>query len=225
MTEHEVEAALRDLATRLDVPEPPDVTAAVLSRISVPPRRRGRFLAAFLAALAAFAVAVTVSPAVRAGVVEILEFAGIEFRSEPPPNAPVRDPLERAVSLEEARRTAPFEIHLPAALGEPKEVLVENGRVVSLVYDGMRLDEFDGALSPVMAKIIGADGVEQVTVGGVDGLWVGKPHAVYYIDENGQHWSQGPRLAGSTLIWQRDGVTLRLEGDLTKEAALAIATG
>ena len=31
------------------------------------------------------------------------------------------------------------------------------------------------------------------------------------------------RLAGNTLLWQRGDLTLRLEADITKERALAIA--
>ena len=45
------------------------------------------------------------------------------------------------------------------------------------------------------------------------------------VDQAGEVRVEPPRLATKTLVWQRDGVTLRLEGDLTLPQALAIATG
>src|SRR5690349_12023495 len=107
MSDNGIEAALRDLGRQIHVPEPPDVTASVLTRINVP-RRRNRWLTALIAAVTAFAIAFAVSPAVRAGVFDLLEFAGVQFRTEPPPT--VAPPLpSQEVSLDEAREQMPFE--------------------------------------------------------------------------------------------------------------------
>jgi hypothetical protein len=222
----DLEDALRDLGTQIVVPEPPDVTAAVRARIAVKPRFIARpVLTGALALLVAFAVALAVSPAVRAGVTELLRFAGIEFRSEPPPSTPQSPPPDERnkVALDEARRILP--IHLPAALGEPEEIRVVENRFVSLLYRGstVRLDEFNGQIGPVVAKFGDSLGVEKVTVNGTDGLWVPGPHEVVYIDRNGEWRTESARLSGKTLIWQVGEVTLRLEGDFTKEQALAIA--
>ena len=51
-----------------------------------------------------------------------------------------------------------------------------------------------------------------------EGLWIaGDQHVVF--------WPEAPpRLAGNVLLWERDGVTYRLEGkELTKERAVELA--
>ncbi|HEX7308695.1 hypothetical protein [Lentzea sp.] len=144
MTDDPLEAALRDLGHRVHVPEPPDVTARVLTRIDAP-RRRNRWLTGVVAAVTAFAIAFAVSPAVRAGVRDLLEFAGVEFRTQAPTSTAPPLP-SREVSLDDARAQLPFEIHLPSELGAPDRVTVHEGRFVSLRYGGIRLDQFDGGV-------------------------------------------------------------------------------
>ncbi len=219
MNDDDVGAALRDLGQNIHVPEPPDVTAQVLTRINAP-RRRNRWLTALIAAVTAFAIAFAVSPAVRAGVQNLLEFAGVEFRSEPPPT--VAPPLpSQEVSLDEARKQMPFEIHLPPRLGTPDKITVHEGRFVTLHYQDIRLDEFDGTIETTMGKLIYDEGVEQIG----DKVWVPHPHRLFYIDRDGQWHDEEPHGTGHTLIWQRGQVTMRLEGDLTRQRALEIAEG
>jgi len=63
------------------------------------------------------------------------------------------------------------------------------------------------------------NGVEQI-----DGkIWIPYPHVFFYIDRNGEWHTEEPQKAGQTLLWQKDQVTLRLEGDLTRERALEIS--
>jgi hypothetical protein len=210
-------AALRDLGRQIHVPEPPDLTASVLTRINAP-RKRNRWLAALIAAVTAFAVAFAVSPAVRAGVQNLLEFAGVEFRTEAPHS--VAPPLpSQEVSLDEAREQMPFEIHLPAELGKPDKITVHEGRFVSLHYGGLRLDQFDGTISTTIGKLVHQEGVEQIG----DKVWIPYPHEFFYIDRNGAWHDEAPQGAGQTLLWQRGQVTNRLEGDLTRERALQIS--
>ncbi|WP_394613987.1 hypothetical protein JNUCC0626_29415 [Lentzea sp. JNUCC 0626] len=208
--------ALRDLGRHLHVPEPPDVSAQVLAKINAPKRRT--WLKALIAAATAFAIAFAVSPAVRAGVQQLLEFAGVEFRTEAPQS--IAPPLpSQDVSLQEARKQMPFEIHLPEKLGTPDKVTVHEGRFVTLHYGDLRLDQFDGTISSTVGKLIHQDGVEQIN----DKIWIPYPHVFFYIDRNGEWHTEEPQLAGQTLLWQKDQVTLRLEGDLTKERALEIS--
>ncbi|MEU0880761.1 hypothetical protein ABZ345_19325 [Lentzea sp. NPDC005914] len=217
MSDSDIEAALRDLGRRIHVPEPPDVTAQVLTRINAP-SRRNRWLAAIIGAVTAFAIAFAVSPAVRAGVQQFLEFAGVEFRTEAPRS--VAPPLpSQEVSLEEAKNQMPFEIHLPQELGRPDRITVHEGRFVTLHYGQLRLDEFDGTISSTIGKLVNQDGVEQID----DKIWIPYPHAFFYIDRNGAWHDEEPRGTGQTLIWQRGQVTLRLEGDLTRQRALEIS--
>ncbi|GAA3632103.1 hypothetical protein C8D88_1011464 [Lentzea atacamensis] len=217
MTGDDVEAALRDLGRQIQVPEPPDLTASVLTRINAP-RRRNRWLTALVAAVTAFAIAFAVSPAVRAAVQDLLEFAGVEFHTEAPKS--IAPPLpSQEVSLDEARKQMPFEIHLPALLGTPDKLTVHEGRFVTLHYGNLRLDQFDGTVQPAIGKLIHGEGVEQID----DKVWVPYPHRIFYIDRKGEWRNEEPHGAGQTLIWQRGQVTMRLEGDLTKERALEIS--
>ena len=57
--------------------------------------------------------------------------------------------------------------------------------------------------------------VEHLTVNGGRGIWVAGTHVVYEVFDQ-------PRLSGSTLIWEQNGLTLRLEGKITRTQALRI---
>ncbi|TCO63009.1 hypothetical protein [Actinocrispum wychmicini] len=232
MTDDQLEAALRDLGTHIDVPDTPDVTASVTARLSVRERRTWKLrpvLTTVLALLLAFALALAVSPDVRAGVSHLLRFAGIEFRSDPPPPitpaptttaTPTLAPGERVVPLDEAR--GKFPVIVPKALGQPNEVHVTETSV-SLLYDNARVDEFNGGISMVMAKFVTADQLERIKVNGVDGYWVNGPHEVIYDDPRGYTRTGTARMSAKTLIWQVGTTTLRLEGDFTRERAVSIA--
>ncbi|HEV8559651.1 MAG TPA: hypothetical protein VGR06_25215 [Actinophytocola sp.] len=248
MTEPDVllEAVLRDLGARLDVPAPPEpgeLTHAVRARLTGPPRGGRapfggsvllRVAAVLVAAMITLGVLVTVSPPVRAAVLHLLRFAGIEFSSEsaPPPSTlptTVTLPGERTVDLPTAQRLSRFPVSVPEALGTPEKVLLADGtppRIVSLIYRGgtVRLDEFDGRLDQALfKKISGGDGVQWVQVGEDFGVWVDRPHEVVYVDREGKYHTESARLSAKTLIWTAGDVTLRLEGDFTLDEALAVA--
>jgi hypothetical protein len=235
----DLEAALRALGTRLDVPHPPEVTGAVLSRLSrldEKPRTRTayRLAVAAVAVVVALATAMVVSPTVRAAVYDLLRVGGVEIHeNELPPVSPVPSvdpplPGEHDVSLEEARRAVGFPLRLPAVLGRPATVrLIDGGRVVSMAvgsaHGQVRVDEFDGGLDPMFAKFTLAADVHHVTVAGVAAVWVDRPHPVLYTDRDGVLREESARLAGSTLIWADGGVTYRVEGELTEQQAIQIA--
>ena len=224
-----LESALRALGTRLDVPAPPDVTDAVLARIARPAPTRWwrRLLAAAVAAVVALATAMVVSPAVRATVFDFLRIGGVEIQDQPAPVTPALDPPlpgERDVTLDEARAAVDFPLRLPSGLGPPGAVrLVDGDRVVTMAFGGVRIDQFDGGLAPMFTKFASAADIHHVTVDGTPAVWVDRPHPVLYTDRDGTVRDESARLAASTLIWERDGVTYRIEGDLTRERAIAIA--
>jgi hypothetical protein len=63
-----------------------------------------------------------------------------------------------------------------------------------------------------------------VSVDGGQGYWLeGAPHVFFYRDASGNIVNDTLRLAGNTLVWVQDGVTIRLEAQVTKERALQIA--
>ena len=240
---------MRDLGRGLDVPPAADLTAAVRQRLEgsaarrpgVAPRGTGilrRWRPAWRAALIVVAVLVALlaaTPQGRAVVTHVLRFAGIELQQEPgpapSPQSSAALPGERRMSLAEARQHVSFPILVPAALGRPSEVVVsDGGRIASLIYRRtsyglVRMDEFAGHLDPVFfQKFIQLGDVTQVRVNGLKGLWIKGPHVLLYVTRDGTPAAASARLTtGNTLIWGNPQVALRLEGNLTKTEALAIA--
>ncbi len=242
-----LEARLRELGALLVLPPAPDVVAAVSARLVADAepvrqprspgfgrRRLGLVVAAVLVALAALAA----TPAGQAAADYVLHVFGVDVRQQPSPlpRSVGVLPGESAASLASARRQAAFPILVPAALGTPDAVTVSgDGRVVSLIYlpgpgrpragpSGVaaRLDEFDGSIGPVFEKFLSGPEVQRVDVAGRPGAWVNGPHDVIYLLPDGEYANQSARLAAQTLIWQSDTVTLRLEGDFTRESAIAV---
>lgn len=236
MTDHRPEDILRDLGAHLDVPPPPEestLTAAVLARLDEPPHRRSvllpRLVAAAAALLLALGVAMAVSPEVRAAVLDFLRIGGVEVNQAPPPGPPSSEvllPGERAMTLDQARDTANFPLRVPALLGDPQAVHVADGdppRVVTLHYEDVRIDQFEGSLDPMFRKFFHIEDAVPTRVDGWQGVWIPAPHPVLYLGRDGLTHEQPARLAGTTLIWEQNGLTYRVEGDLTHEEAVAIA--
>ncbi len=241
MIEQNLETALRDLGTHLDVPSPDldGLTGAVLARLDEPPPRAPRPLwlkvaAVFVVLVLALGVLITVSPPVRAGVLNLLKFAGIEFSTDsaPPPSglpsiAPLPD--ERRVDLPTAQRLSSFPVLVPGKLGQPEQVLVADGtppRIVSLLYRNgtVRLDQFDGSVDiGLYKKLVQAKEMAFTSVSGDTALWLDSPHELIYVDRAGRYHTESARLSAKTLIWQHGTVTLRLEGDFTLAEAREIA--
>jgi hypothetical protein len=243
-----VEAELRAVGRELEVPPASDLTAAVRQRLEGREVRRRRVPAlgtgilrrqlgwrAALVVVAAFLAVLIATPQGRAVIIHVFRFAGVELRQEP---GPVRSqgssaslPGERRMSLEKARRQVSFPILVPTALGRPSEVVVsDGGRVASLIYrrtpyGQVRMDEFAGHLDPVFfQKFVHFGDVTEVEVNGTKGLWIKGPHVLMYITRDGTPAAASGRLTtGNTLIWGTRQVALRLEGNLGKTSALAIA--
>jgi len=208
-------------------------------------------VAGMVAAVLAATVLVA-SPGTRQAVARRLGLRGVEVRiGEPPPPTASTRPSDRLelglgerVTLEQARRRVAFPVLVPGAgtLKRPSAVFVdqavpEGGRV-DLVYRaqpglpasrftdvGLLITQFRGQPTPeFIKKVTGMGLVEEVTVGGEPGYWFsGEPHFFTYRDAGGNLREEQTRLAGNTLIWQRGELTLRLEGEVSREEALRIA--
>ncbi|MGH3346788.1 MAG: hypothetical protein ACRDO4_07380 [Nocardioides sp.] len=224
-----LEDDLLAVADRVAPPTRPDLADAVLARLDEPARPRRRWTVA-VAAVATLVAALGFSPQVRAFAADLLERAGIVVSDDEPDAAPTPDePLPSAAEsdLERAAEAATFPLSAPRALGEPGSVtVVDHGRVVSMSWrDGdVVLDQFDGSMGPVFEKQIGDLDVQPVTLDGTAGWWIPGPHDLMYVDRDGEVVSATARLAGRTLIWERGGVTSRLEvSGLSRREAVAIA--
>ncbi|MFE2276019.1 hypothetical protein ACFXAE_01835 [Streptomyces sp. NPDC059454] len=206
-----------------------------------------------VAALCGLLTVLTLTPPVRAAVIDWFDFGGVEVRYDPSavpsPGAEVPG-CGRSVSLGEAERRAGFTPLVPKALGAPDAVTVSGlprGRsLVSLCWreEGrtIRLDEFPGRLDITFLKSV-REQPERLSLGGGSheggvpdpALWFPRPHVLgfWLVDTDGHRFTREERTAGPTLLWPHgggaasgeaaDGVTLRLEGVASKVRALEIA--
>ncbi|GAA3443983.1 hypothetical protein [Planomonospora venezuelensis] len=210
--------ARRSRRPRALLPAPPGRARPAASR-------RRRAAAAVVVVLTALFFGAT--PAGRAAVVQILRLAGVELRiGDPgplPSGMPAPLPGEERTTLEEARERAAFPIAVPAELGEPGDVRVgDGGRVVSLLWPGVRLDQYDGTLEVVYRKDLGPPWPEEADVDGSQGTWIPAHHGLSYLPREGGA-PVAARIAGPTLVWQRRLVGLRLEGVTDRARAVQIA--
>ncbi|WP_157254672.1 hypothetical protein [Nonomuraea typhae] len=247
---HDLEAELMALGDAIDVPTPPpsDVAAAVRARLeradglaAHPPapgrrddvtrrpgaaRRRRRWV--ITAVVLAVVVAITAAtPQGRAAVAHILRLAGIELRitETPPPALSTQNPLpgEHTVEPGELPSEVAFRVGTPAVLGPPKEVRVgDEGRIVSMFWDGVRLDQFQGGYSPVFFKEMGEPWPENVPLRYGEAWWITGTHRLSHL-KRGDDTLLPLRMVEQTLIWQRDGVGYRLEGVKDRARAAEIA--
>jgi hypothetical protein len=237
----ELETRLAELP--VEWPPAPDVAARVRARVEAEPAARTRrplarrLRPAFAIPLALLAVAVGGVAAVPSARSAVLRWLGIEgVRIERVPEAPTPAPSP-ALDLGERAPLAAGTL-VPRALGRPDAVYAA-GDLVTLLYrprPGLPESEQSGAGALVsqfpgrtnvqfIRKFAGPDTtIEPVQVDGERGYWVaGEPHGLLYEDPTGDVREAPTRLAGPTLVWRRGRLTLRLEADVSKAQALAIA--
>ncbi len=273
VSDPELEAAVRDLGTRLDFPPSQQVAFVVRQRLerakAQAPRRAvwarvalggvlrpvmvpawRRVAVAMLVLVAFFSGALTFSPSARRAVAGWLGLRGIEIEVTPS-LSPFPTPLGRnlvlgpTVSLAEAQASVPFDILIPTAEGftTPDEIdLIKTFATgqVSFIYRarpglpaatqtgvGLILTQFEAEpeISFIEKKLIpSGTTVDSVRVNGEPGFWFeGEAHELYYVGKDGLPIRDTQRLAGNVLIWQHGSVTLRLEAEISKAQALAIA--
>ena len=154
--------------------------------------------------------------------------------------------LGTPVSIAEARAAAGYQVVVPtdAILGEPDAVYLRaaaTSNQVSFLYTvrpGIPLSTEAGVAALVselsggrvdeqfFGKVLDRNTtLENVTIDGQPGFWIqGQPHFFFYnAGVSGRVEQETLRLAGNTLIWQRDGLLLRLEAQVDKATALRIA--
>ena len=135
--------------------------------------------------------------------------------------------LGQPTTLAEAERLVGFTPGLPAALGAPDEVYHHRGvdlPALTLVWrpsDGPPLSLTAIGVAEFGRKFVAGAAVTEVAVGETTGYWLEGPHHLQLLGF-GQD-TQPILIASNVLIWVQDGITYRLEGDLTRDEALAIA--
>ena len=224
----DLELRLRELGAFVELPPDRELGSAVRARIAdVRPSRRRRGLVLALALVViAVAIAFSVPPA-RSTILRWLGIgsARVEFVDRLPAVHPRRHiALGPTTSLDEARRRVSYHVLTSSLLGSPDEVHVRGGQVAFVYRDKLVLMQTQGSL---FTKEVGpSTHVQQFHIGGQPAVWItGAPHFFGYIGgENGRDVRPiNLYLAGNTLLWQRGGLTLRVEGKLTLDQALRIA--
>jgi hypothetical protein len=243
----ELERDLGELGRVLAFPPTPEVAEAVRARIAGREGRRRRAvlrrppavaLAVVAALLTALAIALAVPPA-RSAILRVFGIGGVRVELvDELPERPLTGSkvLGERVDLAEARRRVDIPVRLPAAGGfdRPDAIYVSDavpGGAVFLVYgpaDRPRalLTEFATGGLPYVEKSVhaGRSSYRPVEVAGAQGGWIeGEPHLFLFSNRDGRVQQGSLRLATNTLVWERGGITYRLEGKLTLPQALRVA--
>jgi hypothetical protein len=227
MTELELE--LTALAGEIDVPAAPDLAGRVTTRIA---RRRRFFRLGAAAALGAAAIAVAFAvPPARSALLRFFHLRGVTIeRVETLPAARERQlgrTLGHSMPLSAAERLVGFRLLLPPG-ARPGRARVR-GELVSVVLerggDPILVSEFLAPDYGLMKKVASAGtDVAPVRVGDAPGLWVeGSPHVLLFLVPGEPLRSLPVEVRGNVLLWQRAGLTLRLQGRLSRDDAIRLA--
>jgi hypothetical protein len=223
----ELEQRLRDLGEHLDVPAGDGLAAGVAARLetrSAPSRTRWRVAAAVLVV---GGVAVTPAVADWLGTDEVAVVQG-----PPPTTEPTAPPLDlgRRVTLDEAEAAAGFRPVVPAVLGEPDEVWLDDRPATPLVWlrwEGEALmTQVVGHLTdqPVLQKYTEGATVEALRIGSRPAFWIDGAHQVAIEVHDGAIVPLRLRTADSTLLVDMRTFTVRIETSAGRDAAIRIAT-
>ncbi|PZR63906.1 MAG: hypothetical protein DLM71_03410 [Chloroflexi bacterium] len=242
-----LEAGLADLGGHLDFPATPPLADMVRVRLAATSASRRRFFGPLGRSFLLAAAALVLLAGIAAALGFLVGGVRITFTERTPVPLPSGVVSERnfgiEVSLDEARRRAGFTILVPGAggPGKPDHIFFERipvGGTVTLVYAaragypadptgiGVAITEFRGDIGPeVFEKLITTGtGVRRTSVNGQAAYWIaGGEHFFFYRDANGQIVDSSMRLVGDALVFEQSGVTVRIEGAGTLEAAVRLA--
>jgi hypothetical protein len=248
----ELERALVQLGQGLAFPEAPDVSGEVRRRLAAetPPRfrPRRRSIAIALAVLAVAIGAAMAVPPARTAILEFFHLRGVTVeRVETLPRVPpaAEQSLGLGWPVPLTSTGVPLvklpEQLVPSALGPPDAAYVSEepyGLRLTMVYEpgegvpesrysgvGILVSEFVGenATGFVEKMVDSGTEVEVLHVGGYPALWIqGGPHAVLFEGE-GRVFEDHGRLAGNTLLVERNDVLVRIEGEISRARAVEIA--
>lgn len=230
----ELERTLRVAATQIAYPQTPDLMARLgeepqpagrprATRRAPRPTRMLVLAAAGLLLVAATAIATLAGGDPKGVTIRVVD----ELPELPPSELPAPRALGERVSLGRADELAEFDVLAPP---DPPQAVhysdLAPGGIVTLVYPGALITQFQGSTDPeLIGKLVTPDNkVERFRLDGDPAIWIeGAPHAVYLQDRNGAVIEETRRLAGNVLLLERDGLLVRIEGELSKERTVALA--
>jgi len=209
------------LSTRLEWPDPPDVTSAVNARLR--PVRSIRPVLVVAVTLVLLLVAI---PTTRDRVAAFFGIGGVNIEKGALLDPGVAAELGDLVDL--ASLTTP----LPAALGRPDFARRDLEGRLWVVYESRDrrpaalLTVFDTVLVPGLTKLVADPSlqVEQVAVNGEPAFWVaGGQHFILFERSDGSIVEDRGRLSEPALIWVSADTTYRLEAHVSRDRAVEIA--
>src|SRR6188472_1094710 len=234
-----LERELAALSDAVEWPDVPDLAPVVAGRLGEAPRRPGlarRPLAIAVAVVLAAVLAVLAVPPARTAILDWLGIGGARIvRVDELPPLPARrdfDVLGHRTSSVAAQAGAGFPLaEPPRDEPAPDEVRLAPGLRVSYIWrdgDHVRLliTQFPGRVGDpaLLKKLVGrTTAVDRFEVDGDPAVWLeGGPHAVLFVAPDGTIRDDQGWLAGNTLLVDRDGVTIRVEGQLEREDAVEL---
>jgi hypothetical protein len=221
-----LEQRLQALGRELEFPPEPELAVRAPGERPFP-WRWVALAAAVVALVAAFAV-----PSARTSILRFFHIGGATVeRVETLPAAQERADaggLGQRLTLEQAQRRLGFRLLLPPLDGRPPVYLLDGVlATVILRADGrpLLLSEYASRDFALLKKSVGEKAViEPVRIDGERGLWLeGPPHTLTYFNGSGEFQERTVKITGNVLLWTHGGVTLRLEGHISKAQALRIA--
>jgi hypothetical protein len=239
----QLEKELSDMASRLQYPATPDISARIQTRLADGRSQRLvpslRLALALLLLLALLAISV---PAVRArlagffqiGVVRIVPLTAaptFENNSTPAPTSSLDSLLNLAgeTTLAQAHKITGFPILLPtypSDLGSPERVYFQSrAKMLILVWldpadhQKVRLSLYEFGPDTFVMKKIDANILQETSVTGHYAVWTSGP---YFVEVKGNDFQSIQLVDGHVLIWMVDSLTYRLETDLALNEAIKI---
>ncbi len=248
----DLQTRLEGLGAGWDPPPTPDLVTGVLAARAASPdatrrTRPRRLVLALVASVVTIAALAAIAPA-RNAVLRFFDIGGVRIvtttatlpsQSTPPPTTPgtaATNPLGQSISLNAARARAPFSLRLPTLPGTaPDRVFVQtpprDGAFAFVWRDAgtvarreLVITQLRGTLVAEKALDPTVTRVQRVDVDSVSGYWLsGGPHTFGYLDSADAFRVATTRTVGDVLIWERSGITYRIEGAASRDTALRIA--
>ena len=227
-----LEQRLQELGRELAFPPEPDLVPRVLAdtRGRPFPWRSAALAFAVLAAAVATAFAV---PQARSAILRWFHLGGatVELVDTLPPAAERAQAggLGRPLPLAGAEQRVGFHFLLPPLGHDPRRAYVIGDSVATVVLRShgatVLLSEFESYGEPTLKKLaVRKSVIEPTRVDGAPGLWLaGGPHTLSWIDRETGYQERPVVVRGNVLLWLHRGLTLRLEGRLSKAQALELA--
>lgn len=246
----DLDRRLAELGRDWDAPPTPDIATRVVTRLTaddrVVRRRPRRAIVALIAALVGAGAIAAIAPA-REAILDLFAIGGAEVREVPAiptfPTVPAPSPVEsldlgEEVTPQRAAAAVAFPLGRPTRLPNPSQTFLRTpptGGMVSFVWTAGAglpspvvgdvravLSQFTGR--PFLEKLATSGSVERLTIGGEPAVWFSGPkHALIYEDSDLMVGEERGRLVSRALVWTNRGTTYRLEGEFTRERAIAVA--